>query len=42
MPPRRQYRPSGAVAAAVEVAPPDLPVYDRVFQLIEGGGGEEE
>jgi transposase len=38
---RSQYRQSGAGAAAVEVARPDLPAYDRVFQLIEGGGGEE-
>jgi hypothetical protein len=38
---RRQYHPSGAVAATVEVAPPDLPAYDRVFHLIEGGGGKE-
>jgi transposase len=38
---RSQYRQSGAGAAAVEVAQPDLPAYDRVFQLIEGGGGEE-
>lgn len=38
---RSQYRQAGAVAAAVEVAPPDLPAYDRVFQLIEGGGGQE-
>ncbi|PNG23664.1 IS21 family transposase [Streptomyces cahuitamycinicus] len=38
---RSQYRQTGAQAAAVEVAQPDLPAYDRVFQLIEGGGGEE-
>ncbi|MFE2611931.1 IS21 family transposase [Streptomyces mirabilis] len=38
---RRQYRQGGAIAAAVEVAPPDLPAYDRVFHLIEGGGGQE-
>ncbi|MGW2512326.1 Mu transposase domain-containing protein [Streptomyces scopuliridis] len=38
---RRQYRQSGAVAAAVKVAPPDLPTYDRVFRLIGGGGGQE-
>ncbi|WNZ14863.1 Mu transposase domain-containing protein [Streptomyces sp. 11x1] len=38
---RHPYHRSGSVAAAAEVAQPDLPAYDRVFHLIEGGGGEE-
>jgi transposase len=39
---RRHHRLAAVAAAAVEVAPPDLPAYDRVFQLIEGGAGQEE
>lgn len=39
---RHHYRLAGAGAGAVEVAQPDLPAYDRIFQLIEGGAGQED
>lgn len=40
---RRRNHPLAAAdgAAAVEVAGPNLPAYDRIFHVVEGGAGQE-